>query len=82
VRRAPRQAHERRLLRVCRVVAFPPEHSHQVAAQLGQAHTADVVDAHVLLIASGAPSTIWTSDPEDLRLLADRVAATVEIRKI
>ena len=68
--RSPRQAQLRRFLRGCEVVAFRAEESHAVGALLAKTRTADVVDAHVIVVASRTESAVLTSDPEDLESLA------------
>lgn len=82
VSRSPRQVQLRRFLRGCHVEPFDAEHAHDVGALLGQAGVSDVVDAHVVLTAAASSSTIWTSDPKDLRRLADQLPAPIEIHRI
>jgi hypothetical protein len=72
----------RLFLRGCHVEPFDAEHAHHVGALLGQAGVSDVVDAHVLFTAAGSSSTIWTSDPQNLRRLADHLPVPVEIHRI
>lgn len=52
VSRSTRQAQLRRFLRGCRVESFSPDQAHEVGAVLAKAGTADVVDAHAVLIAA------------------------------
>lgn len=82
VSRSPRQVQLRRFLRGCHVEPFDAGHAHDVGALLGQAGARDVVDAHMVFIASTSSSTIWTSDPKDLRRLADQLPAPIEIHRI
>ena len=82
VSRSARQVQLRRFLRGCYVEPFDADHAHDVGALLGQAGVSDVVDAHVVFTAAGSSSTIWTSDPKDLRRLADQLPAPVEIHRI
>lgn len=82
VSRSPRQAQLRRLLRGCDVVAFAPEHAHEVGSLLAKAGTSDVVDAHVVVTAAGLAATILTSDPEDLRELEDQLQAPMQVRPV
>ncbi len=70
------------MLRGCEIVAFGPHESHGVGSLLGRAGTADVVDAHVVVTAAGRPATVLTSDPDDLRHLADHVPAPVRVRPV
>jgi hypothetical protein len=72
----------RRFLRGCHVEAFAGDQAHEVGALLGRARTADVVDAHLVLTAAGSSSTIWTSDPADLRHLIAQLPVRVDIRRI
>jgi predicted nucleic acid-binding protein len=82
VSRSARQVQLRRFLRGCHVEAFDAERAHKVGALLGQAGVSDVVDAHVVFTAASSSSTIWTSDSQDLRRLADQLPAPVEIHRI
>ena len=68
--RSSRQAQLRRFLRGGQVVAFTAEQSHEVGALLAKTRTTDVVDAHVVVVASKTESVVLTSDPEDLNALA------------
>ena len=80
--RSSRQVQLRRFLRGCHVEPFGAEQAHEVGVLLGEADTSDVVDAHLALIAARGSSTVWTSDPKDLRRLADHLPAPIEIRRI
>lgn len=82
VSRSSRQVQLRRLLRGCDVVAFAPGESHEVGALLAKAGTADVVDAHVVVIAAQHSATVLTSDSDDLRLLADHLPTPVHVQKV
>lgn len=82
VSRSPRQAQLRRILRGCSIVAFAPEESHEVGSLLAMAGTADVVDGHVLVTAAARLATLLTSDPEDLRHLADQLSTPVRVQRI
>jgi hypothetical protein len=81
VSRSPRQVQLRRFLRGCDIAGFEPAHAHPVGELLGRSRTADVVDAH-LLTQAGDGSTVFTSDPEDLRRLAARLGRRITIRRI
>jgi hypothetical protein len=63
--RSPRQVQLRRFLRGCDVVAFDPAQAHAVGALLGKSSTADVVDAHLVLIAARTGAVVITGDPID-----------------
>lgn len=78
--RSPRQAQLRRLLRGCQIVPFTPDQAHTVGALLGKAHSADVVDAHVVLLAAQTSATVLTSDPGDLHRLASQLPAPVPVQ--
>ena len=52
VSRSPRQVQLRRMLRGCDIVGFAPEDPHEIGALLGKACTSDVVDAHLVVVAS------------------------------
>ena len=82
VSRSPQQAQLRRFLRGCDVVAFVASEAHDIGVLLAKAGTADVVDAHVALTAARRGATIVTSDPSDLRRLADHLPNSVRIRAI
>ena len=78
--RSPRQVQLRRFLRGCDIVAFEAAHAHPVGALLAKSKTADVVDAHVAVVASLTGAVVITSDPEDLRALAAHVRPRITIR--
>ncbi len=82
VSRSPRQVQLRRILRGCDIVGFDPEDSHEVGALLGKASAADVVDAHLVVVAVRRQGTILTSDIEDLRHLAAQMPTPVRIRRV
>lgn len=71
-RGGPRQALLGRALAGVAEVALAPEHARSVGVLLAASGTADVVDAHVALLA-GRDDVVLTSDPGDIgRLLAAR----------
>jgi hypothetical protein len=82
VSRSPRQVQLRRFLRGCHIAPFEPDQAHEVGALLGPSGSSDVVDAHVVLIAAANGSTIWSSDPADLRRLGNQLPVPLEIRRI
>ena len=67
-----RQVELARLLRSSDVELRPLDGSdaRRVGESLGRTGTSDVVDAHVALVAVRDGRTIFTSDPDDLRVLA------------
>lgn len=82
VSRSPRQAQLRRLLRGCDVVGLGSEQAHEVGSLLGKARASDVVDAHVVVTAAREPSTIFTSDPDDLGLLSSQLSTPIRIQRV
>lgn len=79
VSRSSRQAQLRRFLRGCDVVAFTAAEAHAVGALLGAAGAADVVDAHVILVAGASGADVLTSDEDDLALLAAGLSSRVRV---
>lgn len=79
VSRSGRQAQLRRLLRGCHVVAFAADHAHGVGALLGATGSADVVDAHVVVVAGATEASVLTSDAADLGPLAAALGSPVRI---
>jgi hypothetical protein len=49
---------------------------------LGQAGTSDVVDAHLVVTAAKASSTVLSSDPDDLGRLSDQLPVPVRVQRI
>lgn len=82
VSRSPRQAQLHRFPWGCDVDAFDPRQAHDVGELLGRAGTSDVVDAHVVLVASRASALVHTSDPQDLRCLSDRLPRPIRVRQV
>jgi hypothetical protein len=79
VSRPPRQAQLRRFLRGCDIVGFPADDAHEVGALAGKAGVSDVVDIHVVLVASRRRFGVVTSDGDDLRPIAAAVRVPVPI---
>ena len=79
--RSPRQVTLRRILRGCDIVPFAPQDAHDVGSLLSKSGTVDVVDAHVVIVTSRVGPIVLTSDPDDLRLLAQHVSH-VEVRTV
>jgi len=80
VSRSARQARLRMLLAGCDILDFSHSQAHQVGALLARSGVADVVDAHLVLIAG--PNQVLTSDPDDLNALADQVSPRPAIRSV
>lgn len=82
VSRSPRQVQLRRFLRGCQVVPFSSEAAHDVGALVGAAATADVIDAHVVLMAASIGAGVLTSDRDDLSRLAGLLPTVVPIHPL
>jgi predicted nucleic acid-binding protein len=82
VSRSLRQAQLHRFLRGCEVLPFVQSQAHKVGALLGKANTSDVVDAHLAVAALDIDAVILTSDPNDLRHLADHLPRRVAIQTL
>jgi predicted nucleic acid-binding protein len=79
VSRSAAQSQLRRLLRGCEVVPFSADAAHDVGLLLAKAELSDVVDAHVVVVASRSRSVVVTSDPGDLRQLSAALEPPVEV---
>src|SRR5690242_19411542 len=66
VSRSPKQVQLHRLLRGCQVEDFQASQANPVGALVATAGTADVVDAHLALMAGQSPAIVLTSDARDL----------------
>lgn len=82
VSRSPTQAQLRRFLRGCLIDGFEGEQAHEVGSLLAKTGTADVVDAHLVLLAARTGSTVLTSDTSDLERLSKKLPQSVSIRRI
>lgn len=82
VSRSPRQVQLRRFLRGCDIVGFTSEETHEVGALLSRAEASDVVDAHAVLVASRARSTVLTSDEQDLQRLSDCLPQPIVVKPL
>ena len=71
--RGPQQATLHRLLNGCEHVDFGADEANAVGLLLGVAGTADVVDGHVVHVASRLDAVVVTSDVDDLSQLAEHV---------
>lgn len=79
VSRSGRQAQLRRFLSGCEVVAFATDEAHDVGAIAGRSATPDVVDVHVVAVASRRGFGVLIADMEDLRPVADALPVRVPI---
>jgi hypothetical protein len=82
VSRSPRQVQLRRFLRGCTIEPLRAEDAHEVGALVGRTGSADVVDAHVVLVAAARSVPVLTSDPDDLQQLSDQLATPVPVRPV
>jgi hypothetical protein len=64
-----------RFLAGCRVDSVGVETAKAAGVLCGRAGTADVVDATVVVMGAALSAIVWTSDPRDLRRLADHTGA-------
>jgi hypothetical protein len=72
-----RQYGLRALSRSCEMLGFPAKTAKRVGGLLKVSGTGDIVDAAVIVSAIEHNAIVLTSDPDDLRLLAE--AAEVEV---
>jgi hypothetical protein len=79
VSRSGQQVQLRRFLRGCDIVAFAPAQAHAVGALLSAAGASDVVDAHVVSVASARGADVLTSDEGDLAAIAATLPSPVRI---
>ena len=82
VSRSATQAPLHRLLKGCLTVGFEPTDAHAVGELCGKARSSDVVDAHLVHVASTGGSSIVTSDPADLSRIAAHTAEPVRVIEI
>jgi len=75
IRNPTRQARLRRLIRQANTALVPLDgpDATAVGLLLAQSHTADIVDAHVVVCAERTGQAIVTSDPADLRRLSPKL---------
>jgi len=78
-RAGPRLAPLAVLRRMCRSIPFTEDVAEAVGHLLERSGTADVVDAAVIIAAISHGGAVLTSDPGDLKLLADAAGASVPL---
>jgi hypothetical protein len=78
-RASPRQAPLAVLRRMCRPVPFTEDVAEAVGRLLASSGTADVVDAAVVIAAVSHGGAVLTSDPSDLKLLAEAAGVSVPL---
>jgi predicted nucleic acid-binding protein len=77
--RSARQAQLRRFLRGCVVVPLDEPTAHAAGRLLGDAGTADVVDACVVVVAIRFRARIVTGDPDDIEALVSASGARLTV---
>jgi hypothetical protein len=70
-----RQVRLGKFLAGCHVDRVGLETAKAAGILCGRAGTSDVVDATVVVMAAATGAVIWTSDPEDIKALADESGA-------
>lgn len=71
-----------RLLKGCVIESFDENAGRAVGRLLRDAGTCDVVDAHVMLTALRYRAAVLTSDPKDLRRLADATKFRLQLHQV
>jgi hypothetical protein len=79
--RGPRQVQLARLLRSCALIPFTERDARIAGVALARSGTDDVVDAGVV-VAAGRNGAILTSDPGDLRTIADAMGSQAKLRLV
>jgi predicted nucleic acid-binding protein len=74
-----RQARLGQFLAGCHVDPVGLEVAKAAGILCGRAGTSDVVDATVVVMAAATGAVVWTSDPEDIKALADQSGARPEL---
>lgn len=79
-----RQVRLGRALAGCRVDPVGIEVAKAAGVLCGKARTNDVVDATVVVMATAVRAIVWTSDPQDIAVLADKSGAKprLVVRKV
>jgi predicted nucleic acid-binding protein len=72
-RDARRQVRLGKFLAGCHIEPIGLEASKAAGILCGRTRTADVVDAVVVVLAASLGAIVWTSDPGDIKALADEV---------
>jgi hypothetical protein len=78
-RDARRQVRLGRFLAGCHVDQVGLETAKAAGILCGRAGTSDVIDATVVVMAAATGAVIWTSDPEDIKALADESGARLAL---
>lgn len=80
--RGARQVQLARLVSGCRVVPFGERDARRTGAALALSGTVDVVDACVVVAAAARGALVVTSDPSDLRTIADALGARTRLHVV
>jgi hypothetical protein len=64
------------------VVALDEDSAHRVGALLGKARTKDVVDASVVVLATGRRADVVTDDVADIERLLAAVGGSARVRAV
>lgn len=67
------------LCRSCKMLGFSSRRARRVGGLLKAARTGDIVDAAVIVAAIEHNAIVLTSDPDDLKALAEAAEATVQL---
>jgi hypothetical protein len=78
----PSQANLARFLRGCDITPDTEELARGAGVACGAAGTADVVDALVVVLARQLAAPVVTSDPDDLRHLAQAIGFSLAVHQI
>ncbi|WP_018351786.1 type II toxin-antitoxin system VapC family toxin [Longispora albida] len=68
-----------RLQEVCEILPFTEDTARKAGVLLGESGTSDVVDAAVVVAAMEHNATVLTSDPGDLRKIAEAVGFRIKL---
>lgn len=82
VSRSAQQVQLRRFLRGCDVVPLAVSEAHEIGALAGASAVADIVDVHVVLVASRNRASVLTSDDGDLRRVAGALPEPVVLIEV
>jgi predicted nucleic acid-binding protein len=82
VSRSGQQVQLRRFLRGCEVMPFESEQGHPVGILAGRSATDDVVDVHLVMVASQEGAAVITSDLDHLSRVAAALPDPVQVLRI
>lgn len=81
-RKSPRQHGVAKMGKLCEMRSFTAQTADRVGRLLAASRTSDVVDAAVIVEAIDHQAAVLTSDPDDLRLLAEASGFDVALIKV